>query len=146
MEFNKGKLHNLQVLDIHNNLLNGAHVTLLASVLKACTRLTRACLDFNNIDSDSINCLADAIQCEGSTPGAITVLLHRLQHLTNVDIELRFAYLTISDVVELGRGLDQLTINGVRKLNLQYSSIGAESTSALASGLPKLTELECLVI
>ena len=37
LEFNKGKLHNLQVLDIHNNLLNDAHVTLLASVLKACT-------------------------------------------------------------------------------------------------------------
>ena len=85
-----------------------------------------------------------AIQCEGSTPGTITVLLHRLQHLTNVDIELRFAYLTISDVVELGIGLDQLTIIGVRKLNLQYSSIGTEGTSAIASGLPKLTELECL--
>ena len=155
LEFNKGKLHNLQVLDIHNTLLNGAHVTLLVSVLKACTRLTRACLGFNDIDSDSMNCLADgltflihlkhlAIQCEGSTPGAITVLLHRLQHLTNVDIELRFAYLTISDVVELGRGLDQHTINRVRKLNLQHSSIVAEGASALASVLPKLTELECL--
>ena len=48
-----------------------------------------------------------AIRCEGSTPGAITVPLDGLQHLTNVDIKLTFAHLCISDVVELGRGLDQ---------------------------------------
>ena len=91
LEFNKKKLHNLQVLVIINNLLNEAHVTLLASVLKACTKLTGAVLCFKNIDSDSMNCLADglsslfhlkhlAILCEGSTPGAITVLLHATSH------------------------------------------------------------------
>ena len=46
LQFNKEKLHNHQVLAIHNNLLNGADVTLLASVLKACTRITRADLSF----------------------------------------------------------------------------------------------------
>ena len=92
------------------SLLIEAHVTLLASVLKACTKLTGAVLCFKNIDSDSMNCLADglsslfhlkhlAILCEGSTPGAITVLLHRLQHLTNVDIQLRLTHLSISNVV-----------------------------------------------
>ena len=153
LEFNKEKLHNLQVLSIHSNmLLNGAHVTLLASVLKACTRLTRAHFRLKNIDSDSTSCLTDgftylfhleqlAILCVESTPGAITVLLDGLQHLNNVDIRLRFAHLCISDVVELGRGLDQHTINRVRMLELQNSSIVAEGASALASGLPKLTEL-----
>ena len=151
LEFNKENLHNLQVL-ILTNLLNGAHVTLLASVLKACTRLTRARFRLKNIDSDSTSYLTDGltylfhltnltIHCEGSTPGAITVLLDGLQHLNNVVIQLRFAQIRISDVVELGRGLVQHTINRVRKLELQNSSIGAEGTSALASGLPKLTEL-----
>ena len=155
LQFNKEKLHNLQVLDIYRNFLNGADVTLLASVLKACARLTGADLSFKNIDSHSMSCLADGltslfylksldIRCEGSTPGAITVLLDGLQHLTNVDLNLKFARLCISDVVELGRGLDQLTINRVRTLELQYSSIGAEGTSALASGLPKLTKLKYL--
>ena len=155
LEFNKEKLRNLQILDIQHNLLNGADVTLLASVLKACTRLTRAVLSFKNIDSDSMNCLLDGLTSlfhlkqldilyEGSTPGAITVLLDGLQHLTNVDIELKFTGLSISDVVELGRGLVQLTINRVHILELKYSSIGAEGVSALASGLPKLTKLEYL--
>ena len=150
----KENLHNLRVLAIQYNLLNGAHVTLLASVLKACTRLTGADLSFKNIDSDSMNCLADGLtsllylkklilNCEGSTPGAITVLLDGLQHL-NGNLNLRFAHLSVSDVVELGRGLVQLTINGVHKLNIHYSSICAEGTSALASGLPKLTKLEYL--
>ena len=155
LDFNKENLHNLQVLYIRDNLLNGAHVTLLASVLKACTRLTRAVLYFKNIDSDSMNCLADGltsifylkslvIQCEGSTPGAITVLLDGFQHLTNVNINLRFASLSISDVVELGRGLDQHTINRVSRLELTISSVGAEGASALASGFPKLTKLKYL--
>ena len=155
LQFNKEKLHNLQVLEIYSNFLNGAHVTLLASVLKACTRLTGADLSLKNIDSHSMSCLTDGltslfylksldIRCEGSTPGAITVLLDGLQHLTNVDLNLRFAHLCISDVVELGRGLDQLTINRVHELELQYSSIGVEGVSALASVLPKLTELEHL--
>ena len=155
LEFNKEKLHNLQVLDIYNICLNGAHVTLLTSVIKACTRLTRVGLCLQNIDSDSMSCLLDrltslfhlkhlTILCVGSTPGAITVLLDGLQHLIHVDIELRFAHLRISDVVELGRGSDQLTINGVRKLKLHYSSISVEGASALASGLPKLTKLEHL--
>ena len=155
LEFNKGKLHNLQVLVILNKLLNGAHVTLLASVLRACTRLITAAFGFKNIDSDSMNCLADgltslfhlkalAIHYEGSTPGAITVLLDGLQHLNNVNIKLTFAHLSVSNVVKLGRGLDQLTINRVCTLELKYSSIGAEGASALDSGLPKLTELEYL--
>ena len=155
LQFNKEKLNNLQKLAIIDTVLNGAHVTLLASVLKACTKLSRAVVTFKNIDSDSITCFADgltshfhlkylAIQCEGSTPGAITVLLNGLQHLINVDLNLTFIHLCISDVVELGRGIDQLTINRVRTLELQYSSIGAEGTSALASGLPKLTKLKCL--
>ena len=155
LQFNKENLHNLQVLDIYSFFLNSAHVPLLASVLKACTRLTTADVSFKNIDSHSMSYLANGltsllylkslfIECEGSTPGAITVLLDGLQHLTNVDINLRFAHLSISDVVELGRGLDQLTINRVHQLELLYSSIGVEGVSALASGLPKLTELEYL--
>ena len=155
LQFNKEKLHNLRVLEICNILLNGAHVTLLASVLKACTRLTRADLSFKNIDSHSMSCLGDGltslfylksldIRCEGSTPGAITVLLDGLQHLTNVDLNLRFTHLCISVVVELGRGLDQHTINRVHELELKYSSIGVDGVSALASGLPKFTELEHL--
>ena len=155
LQFNKEKLHNLQLLDIYSNFLNSADVTLLASVLKACTRLTRAVVSFKNIDSHSMSCLADEltslfylksldIQCERSTPGAITVLLDGLQHLTNVDLNLRFAHLCVSDVVELGRRLDQLTINRVRRLELQYSSIGVEGVSALASGLSKLTKLAYL--
>ena len=69
---------------------------------------------------------------------------YSMQHLTNVDIQLRLTHLSISDVVGLGRGLDQHTINRVHTLELQYSSIGAEGASALASGLPKLTKLEHL--
>ena len=155
LEFNKKKLHNLQVLVILINVLNGAHVKILASVLKACTKLTRAAVSFKSIDSESLNCLADGltslfylknfnIRCIRSTPGAITVLLDGFQHLTNVNIELRLGCLSISDVVELGRGLDQLTINEVCTLELSYSSIGAEGVSALASGLTKLTKLEHL--
>ena len=124
LQVNKEKLHNLQELNIFDSFLNNAHVTLLASVLKACTRLTKASLCLKNIDSDSISCFADGVtfllylksldlECEGSTPGAITVLLDGLQHLTNVDLNITFAHLSISDAVELGRRLDQLTINRV---------------------------------
>ena len=124
LQVNKEKLHNLQELNIFDSFLNNAHVTLLASVLKACTRLTKASLCLKNIDSDSISCFADGLtsllylksldlECEGSTPGAITVLLDGLQHLTNVDLNITFAHLSISDAVELGRRLDQLTINRV---------------------------------
>ena len=156
LEFNKEKLRNLQLLTLHsNNLLNGAHVTLLASVLLSCTRLTRADLGFKNIDSDSMSCLVDgltslfylkylAILCVRTTPGAITVLLDGLQHLTDVVIAQRFAHLSIRDVVEVGSGLDQLNINRVHRLELKYSRIGAEGASTLASGLPKITELKHL--
>ena len=129
LQLNKEKLHNLQELNIFDSFLNNAHVTLLASVLKACTRLTKASLCFKNIDSDSISCFADGLtsllylksldlECEGSTPGAITVLLDGLQHLTNVDLNITFAHLSISDAVELGRRLDQLTINRMYRLDL----------------------------
>ena len=149
LQFNKEKLHNLQVLYTDDRLLN-THVTLLASVLKACTRLTTASLCFKNIDSDSMSCLADgltsllyltslSLTCLRSTPGAITVLLDGLQHLTNVELNLMFTHLSIRDVVELSRRLDQFTINRVRRLELPFSSIGAEGASALASGLPKFT-------
>ena len=78
-----------------------------------------------------MNCLADGLtsllylkklilKCEGSTPGAITVLLDGLQYL-NVNLNLTFAHLSVSDVVELGRGLVQLTINGVHKLNIHIA-------------------------
>ena len=48
--------------------------------------------------------------------------------------------------MELGRGLDQLTIDSVHTLELQYSSISVEGASVLASGLPKLTKLEHLTL
>ena len=155
LQFHKKKLHQLEKLKI--DMCNSALVSVLASFLNTCINLKEALLYFLQVDPIGMKCLAGGLnslsnlqelylQCLGSTSGGITQLFSGLQHLPNTKLDLSFYELGISDVVELGRGIQQLTANRMHRLVLSSSSIGAEGASALSSGLPKLTKLVILTL
>ena len=156
LQFHKKKLHQLEVLKM-NVHLNSAQVAVLASFLNTCISLREALFRFNPVDPVGMKCLAGGLKslsnlqeldiiCIRNTSGGITELFSGLQHLPNTKLDLSFHCLSNSDVVELGRGIQQLTVNRMHRLTLLYSSIGTEGGSALSSGLPNLTKLVHLVL
>ena len=127
-------------------------MAVLASFLNTCINLRKVVLQFVQVDPVDMKCLAGGLKslsnlqelhlrCYGSTSGGITQLFTGLQHLPNTKLDLIFFGLGISDVVELGRGIQQLTVNRMHRLVLSRCSIGAEGESALSRGLPNLTKL-----
>ena len=150
LQFHKKKVHQLEVLGV--NVHNSAQTVVLASFLNTSMSLRKAWLGFVTIDPVGMKCLAGGLkslsilqeldlQCLGNTSGGITQLFSGLQHLPNTKLDLNFYDLGISDVVELGRGIQQLTVNRMHELSLSHSSIGAEGASALSSGFQYLTKL-----
>ena len=126
-------------------MYKSAQVVVLASFLNTCISLREAVLYFNRVDPVGMKCLAGGLKslsnlqvlnllCSGSTSGGITQLFNGLKHLSNTKLYLSFSGLGISDVVELGRGVQQLTVNRMHRLALSYGSIGAEGAYALSSG------------
>ena len=156
LQFHKNNLHHLEVLKV--TFRNSAQVIVLSSFLSTCLSLREALLRFNRVDAVGMKCLAGGLKylsnlqelilrCNGSTSGGITQLFIGLQHLPNTKLDISFSYLGISDIVELGRGIQQLTtVNRMHKLVLSHSSIGIEGASALSIGLPNLTKLVHLIL
>ena len=149
LQFHKEKLHQLEVLKVY--VYNSAQAVALASFLNTCINLREAVLYFKQVDPVGMKCLAGGLKSlsnlqklkllcyDGSTSGGITQLFNGLKHLSNTKLYLEFSRL--SDVVELGRGIQQLTVNRMHRLALSHGSIGAEGASALSIGLPNLTLL-----
>ena len=144
----KKKLHQLEVLDLH--VQNSAQVAVVASFLNTCVNLRKVVLHFIHVDPVDMKCLAGELKslsnlqelkllCNDNTSASITQLFTELQHLPNTKLDLIF--LGICDVVEVGRGIQQLTVNRMHRLALLCGSIKAEGVSALSSGLPNLTKL-----
>ena len=153
-QYHEKKLHQLEVLKI--DMFYGSP-QVLAGFLNTCISLREISLDFIAVDPGGMKCIAGGLkslsnlldlklQCVGCTFGGITQLFSGLQHLPNAKLDLTFHFLSISDVVELGRGIQQLTVNGMHRLALSRSSIGAEGASALSIGLPNLTNIVNLTL
>ena len=145
LQFHKKKLHHLEVLTV--TLYNSAQIEVLASVLNTCINLRKAVIYFQRNPSLSYSYLKELelVSCR-STSGSITQLFGGLQHLPNTKLGLSFDCLSNSAVVELGRGIQQLTVNRMHRLALSCSNICAEGVSALSSGFPNLTKLAHLTL
>ena len=133
LQFHKKKLYQLEELKL--NVYKSAQVAVLASFLNTFLNLRKIVLHFVQVDHVDMKCLAGGLKslsnlqelnllCSGSTSGGITQLFNGLKHLSNIKLDLTFQWLGISDVVELGRGIQQLTVNRMHRLSLSLSSIG----------------------